>query len=105
MSKILTVIALFIAVVTQAQTAKFEESAPFPEPRDGFLRLMQLSNGNTALLNFIDDDRLNLKLFSPDRKTIVDKQIQLKFAGKGISVASVLNIGNEIVIFGGKAKD
>ena len=105
MSKLFTVIALFVTVIVHAQTAKFEESAPFPEPRDGFLRLMQLNNGNTALLNFIDDDRLNLKLFGPDRKTIVDKQIQLKFVGKGMSVASVLNVGNEIVIFGGKAKD
>jgi hypothetical protein len=105
MSKFLTVIAFFITVIACAQPVKFEESAAFPEPREGFLRLMQLSNGNTALLHFMDDDRLNLKLFGPDRKTIVDKIIQLKFPGKGMSIASVINIGNEIVVFGGKAKD
>jgi hypothetical protein len=74
------IILTVTSLITYSQNVKIEESAPLGEFKDGWVDLLQFKNGNTAFLNFSDDDNFVVKLYNPTHKLIADKTIKPAFA-------------------------
>lgn len=96
-------LALSFSTTLQAQS-KIVYSDPFPEPRDGWNRLLTLNNGSTAYLS-MDDGDLRVQVFNKegkktaDQKTACNSVIKSKHLSKSGVVKAMFQVGNDIALF------
>lgn len=108
--KLLKVSAFFISFVlcsaAVCQNLHIEESEPLKEePGGGWLKLLQLSTGSTALVHITEKDGIQLWVYDSTRSLKLNKVLEPKFDTKGkiraqrSTVNGALTIKNEVVIF------
>lgn len=78
MKRILSIIVfLFIQSHSFAQIKLLSTSTNFEEPRNGYVKLLLLQNGNTAYV-YTNDDGAQIKLYNAAYKEIVSKDIKFR---------------------------
>ncbi len=98
------VISILLLPALYAQTLSIEESQPMSEARSGWLKLVQLKNGNTALLNITFEEGIKIWLYDKSRVLIAESVIKPAYGENGMltrssSIESVFAIGDEIALF------
>ncbi|UII34165.1 hypothetical protein LVD17_10115 [Fulvivirga ulvae] len=99
---------IFICSATAfSQNLTIEESEPLKEePTDGWLKLFQFSNGNTALIHITEKDGMQLWVYDSSRKLKLNKPLNPQFhtkgnlsIKKGASIEAAFSIGSDLVLF------
>jgi hypothetical protein len=94
---------LLLSSSLSAQVPKVQLSNTFPEPGDGFEKVMLLENGNTCYLHFDKKQGIQVKMYNAQRE-LSDSQTVV---GKGWDVANIndteidgiYSINGQVVIF------
>ena len=82
-----------------AQFKTIAESPAFPEPEDGFARILQLKNGNTMLLLFSFGKGIDLKIFDAKHKQRVAKHLSPKYGKlRGPAIEAIFESGGDAVL-------
>ncbi|MBP7808041.1 MAG: hypothetical protein KA163_01995 [Bacteroidia bacterium] len=97
-------ISLLFALLSNCifSQSKPEFSEAFKEP-EGWTKLIQIRNGNTALIEITKRKGMNFTLYGPDRKVIVTKllpltKVSVKMGGPS-SVPAIYDIDGNVVLF------
>lgn len=102
--KLLILICLCTSILN-AQKFQIEESVPFVEPEDGWIKMIILTNGNTALVHFTLEDGVKVRLYDPTRKLTYEKMVNPNYGNdgkikkRGSDFQNMFSIGTDIVIF------
>ena len=84
---------------------KSKSSVPFVEPEVGWLKMIILTKGNTALVHVTSEDGVKLRLYDAARKLTYEKIVRPKYGNdgeikkRGSDFENMFSIGTDIVIF------
>jgi hypothetical protein len=82
-----------------AQFKTIAESPAFPEPEEGFARILQMKNGNTMFLLFSFNKGIDLKLFDGKHKQRVAKHLSPKYGKlKSPAIEAIFESGGDAVL-------
>jgi len=103
---LLVILCSLSVSISSAQKFTIEESQPLEEePVDGWLKLIQLSNGKTALLHITEKDGMRLRVYDKSRRLVVDKTVEPQFETKGklkiknTSIEAIFAAKTDLVVF------
>lgn len=82
-----------------AQFKTIAVSPAFPEPEEGFARILQMKNGNTMFLLFSFNKGIDLKLFDGKHKQRVAKHLSPKYGKlKSPAIEAIFESGGDAVL-------
>jgi hypothetical protein len=89
-------------VFTQIQL--ITESAPLKELEDGWIKILQLKNGNTVFLHFTKSKGFKVILYNNKHQFLSENTIKPSFNGNSRmgmygSVQSIISVKNDVVVF------
>ncbi|UII23331.1 hypothetical protein [Fulvivirga ligni] len=89
-----------------AQNFTIEESEALErEPVEGWMKLLYLSNGNTALIHFTEEQGIELRVYGTDRKLLLEQVARPQYNSKGAihldksKIEGVFSFGADLVSF------
>lgn len=110
--KLIVLLLIMLPISIQAQFPNLEESANFPAPDKGWLKMIQLKNGNTMLLNIeFGSHQINVKIFDKSRILVGDKllspniSVKNKFTYDNSQVKGFFVVKDNVVLFIGNIID
>lgn len=105
MQKIVTTLFLILfSLQLDAQNFKIEESSALDEIKGGWLKIIQLKNGNTATVHITYEEGMNVLIFDITRRLITQKNIRPLYEGNSelngsSDIEGIYSINNDIVVF------
>ena len=99
------IITLFAAVVFCCRPAMADfkvlgNSTGFEEPESGFCKIISERNGNTAFLHVTIKEGINIRIYDPAHKQLVNKHIEPDYGKlKEADVLGTYEINNNLVLF------
>lgn len=91
---------LFLPIIATAQLHVIAQSPLFEEPEDGYGRILQLRNGNTAYLRITRKDGIDVRLYDAGHKQIVNTEVNPSYGKlKSPQVDGIYDLGGNITIF------
>lgn len=97
----------------KAQIKQIAEGPKFQEPETGYLRLIQMKNGNTVYFHLTPKDGVNLRVYDALHKEVIATSFELDFDRAKISskegamfpnrneesIEAIFEVNNELVVF------
>ena len=97
---LLSFLALMLFVGANAQFKQIAEGPVFKEPVEGWAKILQLKNGNTAFLNITNKKAIDIRLYNTNHEetNVVSDELSTLGKLKRASIEGVFEISGDIVI-------
>lgn len=98
---------IFTASTVQAQFKEIAAGPSFEEPENGFAKILQMKNGNTAFVNITLQEGINLRIYDSVHTEKVNTTVSTAYGelGRFDVVEAVFEISNTIVIIISRLND